>query len=60
MKPTASPARWPYLEHRTLAQVFAKDFNDEQALLHLDWISRQRALTEEESRRLERLLARAA
>lgn len=59
--PTAAPAHWPYLDHRTQAEIGEEErFQRAQSIADLDWISRRRILTDQESRRLERLLKRAA
>lgn len=58
-RPKAAPAYFPYT-HRTVAEVWNVKADAQALIATLDWVSRQRPLTEEESRRLERLLKRAA
>jgi hypothetical protein len=62
-RPTASPNHWPYREHRTLAEVWAASRVNSERLAFLDALSRQRALSDDESRELHRRIliqARAA
>lgn len=58
---TARAARgsFPY-PHRAVAEVLREKRDGRQMLADLDALSRQRALTDAESRKLERLLRRAA
>lgn len=60
MKPKAAPNRWPYLDHRTMAEVNADRAALRAELVDLDQQSRNRALSLTESLRLERLLRTAA
>lgn len=56
--PRAAKGPFPYLNHRTAAEINAAGWRG--ALAELDALSRQRALTERESIRLQRLLERHA
>lgn len=64
MTARAAPAIWPYLDHRTVAELDviadAGRAKGRQRFIRLDSISRQRALTDDESAELERLLRWAA
>jgi hypothetical protein len=60
MSATAARGSYPFTSHRTVAQVWREDRDARQMLADLDALSRLRALTDLESRKLERLLRRAA
>ena len=63
-RPRAAPARWPYMDHRTIAEIEAWRYVGRERrnarIAELDETSHQRALTDEESLELERLLRREA
>lgn len=56
-KPTAAPAHFPYMDHRTLAEVWwGKLPQVEERIADYERINRSRALTEAESKSLETLI----
>lgn len=59
MSARAAKGGFPY-PHRTVAEVWLEEGNREERLAGLDWVSRRRALTPFESRKLERLIRGAA
>lgn len=64
MSATAAKGAFPYIAHRTVAEVDADQASIHDAyrsrLDELDALSRQRALTDRESRTMERLLRRTS
>jgi hypothetical protein len=57
-RPTAAKGSFPYLDHKTVAEIWHKE--PSVMLAQLDEISRQRSLTDHESQRLEWLLRKVA
>lgn len=59
-KPTAAAHTFPYYDHRTVEEVLRDERDQRQQIKDLDSLSRLRALTYPESRKLELLLRKDA
>lgn len=60
MSARAAVGGYPFTGHRTVDQVWCDDRDARQMLTDLDALSRLRALTDKESRKLELLLRKVA
>lgn len=58
MSATAAVGRYPFTEHRTVAEVWVKADAERAEMRRLDRESRTRALRDDESQRLEHLVKR--
>lgn len=58
MSATAAIGRYPFTDHRTVAELWSKADAERAEMRRLDSESRTRALREDESRRLEQLVNR--